>query len=74
MPDDRFFLSVPNPGWPGIKLSPEGGLDYAYKYGREPGQFGREDTVNIPLTTATLPKTSATLVKEKLPLVWKRLR
>ena len=73
MPADQFFLTIPDPACPGIKLAPDGGLEYGYKYGRTPGQFDREDTLNIPLTTETLPKTSATLVREKLPLVWDRL-
>jgi glutamate racemase len=73
MPADRFFLSMPNPDSPGIQLSPDGGLDSSYKYRRTPGEFSREDTVNIPLTTATLPTSSANLVRGKLPLVWERL-
>ena len=73
MAADRFFLSIPDPACSGIKLAPDGGLAYDYKYGRATGQFDREDTINIPLTPDTLPKTSATLVREKLPLVWSRL-
>jgi glutamate racemase len=74
MPADRFFLSIPNPDSPGLKLSPDGGLEYGYKYGRSPGEFSHEDTINIPLTADTLPKASAALVKEKLPLVWEKLK
>ena len=72
-PADQFFLSIPNPACAGIKLAPDGGLEYGYKYGRATGEFDREDTINILLTNDTLPKTSAALVRGKLPLVWSRL-
>ena len=73
MASDLYFLSIPNPASPGIQLALDGGLEYAYKYGRSTGQFERGDTINIPLTLQTLPKSSAALVKAKLPLVWSRL-
>lgn len=74
LPADRFFLSVPNPSCPGVKLNPDGRLDHDYKYQRHAGQLDREDTVNVPLTVESLPGASARLVREKLPLVWERLQ
>lgn len=71
---DRFFLSVPNPAWKGVRLAPDGGLDRDYKYGRTEGDWRREDTLNVPLTPASLPAASRRLVEERLPEVWRRLR
>ena len=73
-PLDRFFVSVPNPAWRGVGLAPDGSLAYEYKYGRQPGQVGREDTINVPLTAEMLPAPTARLVREKLPLTWKSLQ
>jgi gamma-glutamyltranspeptidase / glutathione hydrolase len=69
---DRFFLSVPNPAAPGVRLDARGGLTEAYKHGREPGRF-LEDTLVVPLTRRLLPTSGRTLVSEKLPAVWERL-
>ncbi len=71
---DLFFVSVPNPAWPGVGLAADGSLTYDYKYGRQPGQVGREDTINVPLTADMLPAPTAKLVREKLPLTWKSLQ
>jgi glutamate racemase len=71
---DLFYVSVPNPAWLGISLAADGSLTYEYKYGRQPGQVGREDTVNVPLTADMLPAPTAKLVREKLPLTWKSLQ
>jgi glutamate racemase len=71
---DLFYVSVPNPAWLGIGLAADGSLTYEYKYGRQPGQVGREDTVNVPLTADMLPAPTAKLVREKLPLTWKSLQ
>ncbi|NBV48459.1 MAG: hypothetical protein EBR95_05325 [Verrucomicrobia bacterium] len=71
---DQFFVSVPNPAWPGVGLAADGSLAYEYKYGRKPGQVGREDTINMPLTADMLPAPTAELVREKLPLTWRSLQ
>jgi glutamate racemase len=71
---DRFFLSVPNPAWTGVGLAADGALTYEYKYGRAPGQVGREDTINVPMTTQSLPGATAGLVRERLPLTWRSLQ
>jgi glutamate racemase len=71
---DLFFVSVPNPAWPGVGLAADGSLAFEYKYGRQPGQVGREDTINVPLTADMLPAPTAKLVREKLPLTWRSLQ
>jgi len=71
---DQFFISIPNPAWKGVGLAADGSLSYEYKYGRAPGQVGREDTINVPLTTDRLPGATAGLVRDKLPLTWRSLQ
>ena len=71
---DQFFISVPNPAWPGVGLAADGSLSYDYKYGRQPNQVGREDTINVPMTPEKLPGATAKLVREKLPLTWRSLQ
>jgi glutamate racemase len=71
---DLFYISVPNAAWPGVGLAADGSLTYEYKYGRQPNQVGREDTINVPLTTDRLPGATAGLVREKLPLTWRSLQ
>jgi glutamate racemase len=70
---DQFYLSVPRPGSPGLKLAADGGLDRDYKYGRLPGRLDIEDTKNVPLVPAMLPAPSARLLQERLGAVWQRL-
>lgn len=72
--NDLFFLSVPSPAWPGVRLDRSGGLDRQYKYGRTPGRLTVEDTRSIPLTPALLPETSLSLIQTHLPEVWRRLQ
>jgi glutamate racemase len=71
---DLFYLSVANPLWKGVGLAADGSLSYEYKYGRSPGEVGREDTINVPLITDRLPGATAGLVREKLPLTWRSLQ
>lgn len=71
---DLFYISVPNPAWPGVGLAPDGSLSQEYKYGRKPDQVGREDTINVPMTPEKLPGATAKLVREKLPLTWRSLQ
>jgi glutamate racemase len=70
---DRFFISVPNPTSPGVRLTDTGALEHDYKYGRSPGQLTVEDTLNVPLTLDQLSPTSRNLILTKLPKVAQRL-
>jgi len=70
---DTFYISVANPASPDVRLDAAGGLDPAYKYGRNPGQFTVEDTKNVPMQIGVLPAASARLIREKLPAVARRL-
>lgn len=71
---DAFFVSVPNPLDPEVKLAPEGnGLDPGYKYGRDSGRLDREDTVIVPMRTDELPTNVRTMLRDRLPAVWERL-
>ncbi|MCB1233066.1 MAG: aspartate/glutamate racemase family protein, partial [Verrucomicrobiae bacterium] len=70
---DAFYLSVPNSNSEDAVLSPEGGLDHAYKYAREIGKFGVEDTVVVPMTRAALTDSGRRLVRDNLPETWGRL-
>ena len=71
---DVFYLSVPNPACPDVKLAADGSLDRDYKYSRQPGNLDREDTKNVPLTAEMLPAPSARLLRERLQSVWRRLQ
>lgn len=64
---DLFFISVANPAWPGVQLSPDGTLTKDFKYGRDAGDPGREDTVIVPMTIEGLPSSAANLVTTRLP-------
>lgn len=68
-----FFLSIPNPLRNDLPLTPEGGLEKDFKYGRETGALDREDTVNVPLHRDDLPAVGRKLVEGRLPAVWKSM-
>lgn len=70
---DLFYLSIPNPLRKDLPLTPEGGLEKAFKYGRETGALDREDTVNAPLHRDDLPAVGRKLVEGHLPAVWKSM-
>jgi glutamate racemase len=71
---DLFFISVANPSWPGVQLESDGGLTKQFKYGREAGNPGREDTVIVPMTIAGLPASAANLVTTRLPKTAESMR
>jgi glutamate racemase len=74
LPDHpQFYLSVPRPESPGIRLTEAGALQRDYQYSRVPDRLEIEDTKNVPLTPALLPPGSAKLVSERLPAVWTEL-
>ena len=71
---DQFFISVPDPNWPQIRLTPEGALDRDYKYGRATNKLDVEDTRVVPMATRLLPESSLNLIRTRLPEVWNRLQ
>jgi glutamate racemase len=70
---DLFFISVPNPGSAEVKISPVGGLETTYKYGRTPGSLHIEDTIVVPMTLELLPASGSELIRRHLPEVFRRL-
>jgi hypothetical protein len=71
---DLFFISVANPAWPSVQLSTDGTLTKDFKYGRDAGNPGREDTVIVPMTIEGLPTSAANLVKTRLPKTAESMR
>jgi hypothetical protein len=71
---DQFYISVPDPNWPQIRLTNDGGLDREYKYNRSTGQLDVEDTRVVPMSTDLLPESSLNLIRTRLPQVWNRLK
>lgn len=70
---DLFFLSVPNPSRPNVRLNEDGSLHESFKYGRSPGALSVEDTIVVPLTRELLPESGRKLVEGQLPEVWRRI-
>ena len=71
-PAANFYMTVPNPGSPGIRLGGDGALDNNYRLGRTLGNLKIEDTPVVVLTPKNLPVASRSLVKS-LPQVWKAM-
>ena len=70
---DLFFMSVANTKCPEAKTKADGTLDFDYKYGRQPGALGVEDTICIPMQISLLPVSTRNLIQSRLPEVWTRL-
>jgi len=70
---DLFFISVANPAWPAVQRDTDGGLTKDFKYGRDTGDPGREDTVIVPMRLDRLPASAANLVRTRLPAVARSL-
>lgn len=73
IPQHQFFVSVANPDSPAAKISQDGTLDHAYKYGRQPGNLEIEDTRVTMMLPGEIPSSSQHLLETKLPLVWTHL-
>ncbi len=69
----RFFLSVPNPNWLGVKLNTSGALDPDYKHARPCGEFERNDTPATVMSPKTLPPTTVTALSGLMPDLWQSL-
>jgi len=70
---DLFFMSVANTKCPEVKTKADGSLGDDYKYGRQPGALGVEDTICIPMQLSLLPVSTRNLIQSRLPEVWTRL-
>lgn len=70
---DEFYISVPNPSLPGVKLAEGGGFTYEYKYGRDPGRLGWEYVRCVPMSNANLSRDVRETIRVKMPAVWDRL-
>ena len=69
MPHHAFYISTANTDFADVKLSPDGGLETTYKYGRQAGHLDLEDTLAVPMTLERIPEAGRHLVETKLPLV-----
>lgn len=66
------FISVPSSHLPDSCLTPDGGLTYAFKYGREVND-GTLSTVVVPMTPEVVNADNLERIKRLLPLCWKKL-
>lgn len=71
---DRLFLSIANPAWSGVKLTPAGALDADYKHHRALGEFERLDALPVPMKPDLLPKTTAAAIEKLMPEIWQRVQ
>ncbi|MEQ1852067.1 MAG: aspartate/glutamate racemase family protein [Chthoniobacteraceae bacterium] len=71
---EASFLSVPNPLCREARLTGDGGLDAAYKYGREPGRLETEDVLCVPMKEAGSVLDSLSGIAHALPKVFTELR
>lgn len=67
-----FYITVPNPIAPGVRLGGDSALDTTYRLGRKLGNLGLEDTPVVTLTPQNLPASSRSLVRA-LPHVWRAM-
>lgn len=66
----RLFLSVPSRTHVAADaLTSTGAFTSEYKYGRQPGNFGREDTRVVPMTAIGIPDSGRQLIRNRLPAV-----
>ena len=72
-PFSEFYVTVPNPSHPGVRLDAAGGFTYDYKYGRTEA-LGGADVRVVPLTVHSLPPLTARRLEHQLPAVWGLLR
>lgn len=66
------FISVPSSHLPDSCLTEDGGLTYAYKYGREVND-GTVSTVVVPMTPAVVNPDNMERIERLLPLCWEKL-
>lgn len=73
IPVDEFFISVPNPALESAVIAQNGGFEYGYKYGREPGNFTVEYVRRVPMNGDNLSSHVQESIRETMPEVWRRL-
>lgn len=66
------FISVPSSHLPDSCLTEDGGLTYAFKYGREVND-GTVSTVVVPMTPDVVNPDNLARIERLLPLCWKKL-
>ncbi len=71
---DEFYISVPNPGCPGVVLRPDGrSFTYDFKYGRTPGELDVEFVKRVPMNSENLGASVMESIRASMPAVWDRL-
>ena len=68
---DRFFITIPNPAWPEVKLTAAGAFERSYQHSRTCGSFERLDFFSVPMTAGALPPASARMIEHLMPAVWR---
>ncbi len=68
-PRAEFFISVPNPDDPAVRLQPDGWFTYAYKYGRASGNK-REDVRCVPFDRINITEATYQRFRMALPATY----
>ena len=68
--DSEFYISVANKDNPGAEIKEDGKFNYAYKYGRKPGE-SREYVKVVPFSRKNISDDTLDRLKEKIPNVYK---
>lgn len=69
----EFYITVPNPGHPGMQLASHGGFTQSYKYGRA-NSLGVEDVRIVPLTPGQLAPDVSARLERRLRAAWDLLQ
>ena len=70
--ESRFFVSVPNPLNPNVKLDSAGNFTYEYKYGRTAGRI-QEYVKRIPFSKTVISPDIYDAMEEKMPAVFEMI-
>ncbi len=73
VPRAQFYITVPNPDHPAVRLDAQGAFTYEYKYSRS-GPLPVDDFRTVPLVPSRLEPAVARRLERQLPRVWKLLR
>jgi len=69
----EFFITVPNPAYPGVALTESGWFTYDYKYGRRPGLDGA-DVLRVPLTEHRVGSAAWDRLRRDVPSTFELVR